>query len=285
MAELHILAKTDIVAPKTARQEGQLRAGGKRIKLDGDHRLPTSRRAGRAGSDRPAKCTEKLLSGESRTRARRRGSRSTSSPGSDRLRGLHLVPIPFTKTFADHDTVGEFETGLPVAYCGRTKGRHHRGAGSLAVFNWPNGSDRYRRIERFVERLFSKWQPVPDRPPPSEVARRQPWRARFRAGNRHTIAEQMLARFHGPSTSAQGDISSDLQAFLNRAGTGRRKAKPNARSSFRQFMQWREQQGRATAMTSPSRLHDRIGSAMFQPGTMSLQANDSLIVTDGPPSE
>ena len=27
----------------------------------------------------------------------------------------------------------------------------------LAVFNWSKGNDRYRRIERFVERLFSNW--------------------------------------------------------------------------------------------------------------------------------
>ena len=27
----------------------------------------------------------------------------------------------------------------------------------LAVFNWPKGSDRYRRIERFTERLFTMW--------------------------------------------------------------------------------------------------------------------------------
>ena len=45
--------------------------------------------------------------------------------------GLHLVPIPFAKTFADYYTVGEFENkDYPSLYCGRTKGRHHRGAGS-----------------------------------------------------------------------------------------------------------------------------------------------------------
>jgi hypothetical protein len=112
----------------------------------------------------------------------------------------------------------------------------------LAVFNWPRGSDRYRRIERFTERLFSKWDQF-------QIAPRHPkWRdvnlgATVPGWNRHTIAEQMLARFHGPSTSAQGDISSDFQAFLNRAGTGAPQSQTEREALFRQFMQWREQQG------------------------------------------
>src|SRR5262245_25787196 len=44
---------------------------------------------------------------------------------------------------------------------------------------------------------------------------------------RYTIAEQMLGRFHGPSVSAQEDISRDFQAFLNRIGS--HKARPIAR--------------------------------------------------------
>jgi TRAP-type uncharacterized transport system substrate-binding protein len=52
-----------------------------------------------------------------------------------------------------------------------------------------------------------------------------------------------VARFHGPSTSAQGDISSDFQAFLNRVGTGAPQSQTDREALFRQFMQWREQQG------------------------------------------
>ena len=45
----------------------------------------------------------------------------------------------------------------------------------LAVFNWPKGSDRYRRIERFTERLFTHWDKFLVCAPPSQVARCQPW--------------------------------------------------------------------------------------------------------------
>src|SRR4051812_31144685 len=72
--------------------------------------------------------------------------------------GLHFLPVPFSKTFADHYTVGEFTNkeypslvpeGQPVDTIAAPA--------ALAVFNWPKGSERYRRIERFVERLFGHW--------------------------------------------------------------------------------------------------------------------------------
>ena len=112
----------------------------------------------------------------------------------------------------------------------------------LAVFNWPKGSDRYRRIERFAERLFSKWDQF-------LVAPRHPkWRevnlgATVPGWTRHTIAEQMLERFHGPSASAQGDISRDFQVFLDRAGTGAPQSQADREALFRQFLQWREREG------------------------------------------
>ena len=66
----------------------------------------------------------------------------------------------------------------------------------LAVFNWPKGSDRYRRVERFIERLFTKWDQF-------QVAHRHPkWRevnlaATVPGWTRYTIAEQMLERVRG----------------------------------------------------------------------------------------
>src|SRR5258708_1067379 len=72
--------------------------------------------------------------------------------------GLHLVPISFTKTFADYYTLGEFETkDYPSLVAEGQKVDTIAVPAVLAFFNWWKGSDRYRRIERFVERLFTKW--------------------------------------------------------------------------------------------------------------------------------
>jgi TRAP-type uncharacterized transport system substrate-binding protein len=156
--------------------------------------------------------------------------------------GLHLVPIPFTKTFADYYTLGEFETkDYPSLVAEGQKVDTIAVPAVLAVFNWPKGSDRYRRIERFAERLFTKWDQF-------LVAPRHPkWRdvnlgATVPGWTRYIIAEQMLERFHGPSVSAQEDISRDFEAFLNRIGTSAPQSQADRDALFRQFLQWREQQ-------------------------------------------
>jgi hypothetical protein len=156
--------------------------------------------------------------------------------------GLHLVPVPFTKTFADYYTLGEFETkDYPSLVAEGQKVDTIAVPAVLAVFNWPKGSDRYRRVERFVERLFIKWDQF-------LVAPRHPkWRdvnlgATVPGWTRYIIAEQMLERFHGPSVSAPEDISRDFQAFLNRIGTSAPQSQADREALFRQFLQWREQQ-------------------------------------------
>jgi TRAP-type uncharacterized transport system substrate-binding protein len=160
--------------------------------------------------------------------------------------GLHLVPTPYTKTFADYYTVGEFEKkDYPSLIAEGEKIETIAVPAVLSVFNWPKGSDRYRRIERFTERLFANWDQF-------LVAPRHPkWRdvnlgATVPGWTRHSIAERMLERFYGPSRSAQEDISRDFQAFLDRIGTGAPASQVDREGLFRQFLQWREQQGRRT---------------------------------------
>jgi len=159
--------------------------------------------------------------------------------------GLHLVPISFTKTFADYYTLGEFETkDYPSLVAEGQKVDTIAVPAVLAVFNWWKGSDRYRRIERFVERLFTKWDQflVPPRHPK--------WRdvnlgATVPGWTRYIIAQQMLERYHGPSVSAE-DISRDFQAFLNRFGTSAPQSQADHEALFREFLQCREQQGGRT---------------------------------------
>jgi len=162
--------------------------------------------------------------------------------------GLHLVPIPFTKTFADYYTLGEFQAkDYPSLVADGEKVDTIAVPAVLAVFNWPKGSDRYRRIERFTEHLFTKWDKF-------QVAPRHPkWRdvnlaATVPGWTRHSIAEHMLERFRGPSAgpsaAAPEEISRDFQAFLNRAGSNAPPSQTDREALFRQFLQWREQQGR-----------------------------------------
>jgi TRAP-type uncharacterized transport system substrate-binding protein len=157
--------------------------------------------------------------------------------------GLHIVPIPFTKTFADYYTLGELDSkDYPNLIAEGEKVDTIAVPAVLAVFNWQKSSDRYRRIERFVEQLFAKWDRF-------QVAPRHPkWRdvnlaATVPGWTRHTLAEQMLERYRGPAVS-QEQVGRDFQAFLNQAGSGVPQSAADREALFRQFLQWRERQGR-----------------------------------------
>jgi TRAP-type uncharacterized transport system substrate-binding protein len=160
--------------------------------------------------------------------------------------GLHFVPIPFSKTFADYYTLGELTNkeyptlvpeGQPVDTIAVPA--------VLAVFNWQKGSDRYRRVERFVDRLFTKWEKF--REPP----RHPKWRdvnlaATVPGWNRWGVAEEMLRRIRAKEPDAQV-ASSDFSAFLKNTGSAAANLTQEQREAlFREFLQWREKQ-RGTA--------------------------------------
>ncbi len=155
--------------------------------------------------------------------------------------GLHLIPVPFTKTFADYYTLGELDAkDYPTLIAEGDKVDTIAVPAVLAVFNWPKSSDRYRRVERFVERLFTKWDSF-------QVAPRHPkWRdvnlsASVPGWTRSPIAEQTLERLQGPGVVGQQDLSRDFQAFLSQAGANP-PSQTDREALFRQFMQWRDRQ-------------------------------------------
>src|ERR1700704_66304 len=115
--------------------------------------------------------------------------------------GLHFVPIPFSKIFADYYALGElsnkdYPTLVPDGQSVDTIAV----PAVLAVFNWPKNTDRYRRVERFVENLFTRWEKF--RQPP----RHPKWRdvnlaATVPGWTRWAFADEMLARVRAKETA------------------------------------------------------------------------------------
>ena len=155
--------------------------------------------------------------------------------------GLHFVPIPFSKTFADYYTLGELTSkdyptlvpeGRPVDTIAVPT--------VLAVFNWAKGNDRYRRVERFTESLFTKWDAFLQPP------RHPKWRdvnlaATVPGWTRWPVADEMLKRIR-PKDEAQV-ASTEFGAFLKNKGPSAANLSPDQRDAlFREFLQWRDKQ-------------------------------------------
>ena len=157
--------------------------------------------------------------------------------------GLHFVPIPFSKTFADYYTLGEFTNKEYPSLVpeGQTVDTLAVPA-VLAVFNWPKGSDRFRRVQKFTESLFTKWDKF--REPP----RHPKWRdvnlaATVPGWMRWSVADEMLRKIRPQDVDPQV-ASSEFSAFLKSTGSaGTANLTQEQREAlFREFVQWREKQ-------------------------------------------
>ena len=161
--------------------------------------------------------------------------------------GLHFVPIPFSKTFADYYALGEltskeYPTLVPEGQSVDTIAV----PAVLAVFNWPKGGDRHRRLERFTEGLFTKWDKF--REPP----RHPKWRdvnltATVPGWNRWSVADEMLKRIRPKDAVDPQVAGSEFSAFLKNKGSVAASFTQEQREAlFREFLQWRDKQRNTT---------------------------------------
>jgi hypothetical protein len=152
---------------------------------------------------------------------------------------LHFLPIPFSTIFADYYTVGELTNKQSPTLIPEAQSVYTIAAPAvLAVFNWSKGNDRYRRTERFVERLFTNWDKF------REPTRHPKWRdvnlaATVPGWTRWAVAEEMLRRIRPKDAVA----SSDFSAFLKDKGSADANLTQEQREAlFREFLQWLEKQ-------------------------------------------
>jgi TRAP-type uncharacterized transport system substrate-binding protein len=162
--------------------------------------------------------------------------------------GLHLLQIPYSQKFADFYTLGEFTSAdypalIPPGGVIETIAV----PGVLAVYNWPKGSDRERRVQRFIERLFGNWAKL-QQPPYHPKWRDINLAATVPGWTRYRVAEDMLQILKKQDAAA--DLKHDFEKFVQ-ARPGPDGAPPSPTQSdamFREFMQWK-----ARSAPSPAR--------------------------------
>lgn len=155
--------------------------------------------------------------------------------------GLHLVPLPYSKSFSDFYTLGEFTSqdypGLvPDGQTVDTIGV----PSVLAVYNWPKNTDRYRRVARFVEALYTKWDKFQEPP------RHPKWRdvnlaATVPGWTRSSVADDMLRKLRHDAVAEVPSSSGEFSAFL-RTKTAATDTPEQRDALFREFLQWQQRQ-------------------------------------------
>jgi TRAP-type uncharacterized transport system substrate-binding protein len=153
--------------------------------------------------------------------------------------GLHLVNIPFTKTFEDFYTLGEF---TKQDYPNLLEGQDHIDTiavpAVLAVYNWPKNSDRYARVQRFIEYLFNRWDAL-QHPPYHPKWRDVNLAATVPGWTRFSVAEGLLQTMQSQQAQQQQQKAA-FETFLSN--------QPNVPTTdadrevlFRKFLQWQAQ--------------------------------------------
>jgi TRAP-type uncharacterized transport system substrate-binding protein len=149
--------------------------------------------------------------------------------------GFHFLPVAYSDKFSDYYVPSTLTSedypnllqpgqnvdtiGVPVV---------------LAVYNWPRSSERFRRVERFIQYYFERFEAL--RKPPFHPK----WReinlaAKVPGWTRYWVADQMLQRTAGnqPGGAATGATANTSAPLVDQEDP-----------LYREFMEWKKKQRR-----------------------------------------
>jgi uncharacterized protein len=184
-----------------------------------------------------ADALERLKSGEIAATVLIAGKPASAMAKLKAAEGFRFLRIPFAKplqddylpaTLSNEDYPGMVPPGDGVETIAVSS--------VLIAYNWPKGSDRYRRIEKFVQRFFPKlaeFQKSPRHPKWHEtnLAATLPGWTRFAA------AEEWLQRNRPAQQQPTAAVRDNFKAFL--ATRGATAPKPEDRERlFQEFLTW-----------------------------------------------
>ena len=158
--------------------------------------------------------------------------------------GFHLLSIPFSKKFADYYTLGEFSSqDYPTLIPPGQRIDTIAVPAVLAVYNWSPRTDRFKRVQRFVERLFEKWDKF-QHPPFHPKWRDVNLAATVPGWTRFSVAEGMLNGMMKASTSSSEKLKQKFKTFLSEdSSIAQPRTAAEREALFREFMAWREKHG------------------------------------------
>lgn len=156
--------------------------------------------------------------------------------------GIRLLPVPYDKRLQDDYLPASLASEDYPALIGKGQSIDTIAYGAVLIaYNWPKGTDRYRRIANFVDRFFSHFSEL-QKPPRHPAWREVNLAAELPGWNRFPEAQAWLDAHRPPSPQVTAGAS-DFDKFLSeRAGVTSALLPPQQREElFRAFLKWNEE--------------------------------------------
>ena len=156
--------------------------------------------------------------------------------------GFHFLPIEFTDKFKDYYVPAEFSTADYPQLVGRDETVPTISVPAvLAVYNWRQDSDRFRRCARFVEYLYERFDRL--RSPPFQPGWKETNLAGVIPGWTRFPRMQTLLDTAAAQAKSTGPA---IDTRLARAQAARAAPSDNAEQErlFQQFLEWSKQKKR-----------------------------------------
>jgi TRAP transporter TAXI family solute receptor len=156
--------------------------------------------------------------------------------------GFRFLPIPFAKQLQDEYLPATLTERDYPGMISSAEGVETVAVSAVMIaYNWPKWSDRYQRIEKFVQHFFprlAEFQKSPRHPKWREtnLAATLPGWTRFPA------ADEWLKNNHPLSQSPAAAVRQNFKEFLTTRGTAG--AAGDQERLFQEFLKWRESRER-----------------------------------------
>jgi len=155
-------------------------------------------------------------------------------------RGMHFIPLPFSKEISDAEylptdlTHDDYPDQIPAGQTIQTIADEV----ILIGYNWPKNTDRYRRVQRFVDAFFPKIEEF--RKPPNHPKWREVNLAvTVKGWKRFDPAEEWLASGRNPDVAS---LQTDFRQFTSsqQGGATRGVSPANSDELFQEFLKWKQ---------------------------------------------
>jgi TRAP-type uncharacterized transport system substrate-binding protein len=151
--------------------------------------------------------------------------------------GFHLIPIPYDK-FTDYYVPMTFENS---DYPNLVKPNEQVEAigvpAVLAVYNWPKNSDRFRKVERFIQYYFNRFDKFKS-PPFQKEWKEINLSATVPGWTRYWLAEQLVQQMQRAQQQSAGTAALTNQEKAVSSSLG----DPAEQRMLREFLEWKRQQ-------------------------------------------